>query len=484
MNVLHISTECFPAAKVGGLGDVVGALPKYLKDLGASASVVMPKYQTTWLANQQFTQIFKGFVRIHKTYLPFTIEQEKGNSLGYPLFVVNLPEKFGRPGVYNDETGEGYSDNMERFLAFNLAVLHWLVNTPRLPEILHCHDHPTGLIPFLIKNSPEYKGLSKVPTILTIHNAAYHGAFGWQELYKLPWFDARARGILDWNNQINPLAIGIKTAWRFTTVSNSYLEEVKESGANGLEWLIHYEQHKALGILNGIDNEVWNPKTDEQIEFQLEDSIEEFKAKNRAHILQKFQLENDYPIITFIGRLAREKGADLLPDLIKNVFASGLKVNLIVLGTGDRTLMNRLGELHQRLVGKLGVALTYDEALAHQLYAGSDFLLMPSRVEPCGLNQMYAMRYGTIPIVRSIGGLKDTVPDIVESNGQGRGFRFSAFNLEEAYHAIYRALDLYYNQETQFSTLREKIMDIDFSWTKAAQEYLKLYNELISASSL
>ena len=262
MNILHISTECYPAAKSGGLGDVVGAVPKYLRKIGAAASVVIPKYQTDWIITHEFTTVYKGSIHIHKNYYNFSVEKEKGDSLGFPLFVVKLPEMFDRPGIYTDTNGVGFQDNMERFLAFNLAVLQWLVDSPSQPEILHCHDHPTGMIPYLTKAVEQYRILSQIPTMLTIHNAAYHGEYGWEEMYKLPWFAEDPRNILDWNDHINPLAVGIKTAWRISTVSPSYLDEMRHQGANGLEWLLHYEQHKTIGILNGIDYQVWDPTTD------------------------------------------------------------------------------------------------------------------------------------------------------------------------------------------------------------------------------
>ncbi len=483
MNVLHISAECYPAAKAGGLGDVVGALPKYSEAQKVSVGVVIPKYQTEWLVNHKFTPIYRGTFRIHKSYHSFTIEREKDNTLGFPLFVVNLPQMFDRTGIYNDVSGQGYPDNMERFLAFDLAVLQWLANSPSQPDLLHCHDHPTGFIPFLVKHAPGYRNLEHIPTLFTIHNAAYHGDFGWEEFYKLPWFDEDARGILDWEDRINPMAIGIKSAWRISTVSETYLEEMKHHSANGLEWLIHHEQHKAVGILNGIDAKVWDPKTDEFIEYHLEGTdIDTFKENNKAVIREKFGFDNDFPIVIFIGSLIPEKGADLLPDLIKKVIASGMKINMVVLGKGDRELMVNLCHLQQRFSGQIGVKLTYDEELAHQLYAGSDFLFMPSRVEPCGMNQMFAMRYGTIPIVRSVGGLKDSVPDIDQDKEEGRGVRFDGFSVEAGYAAIYRALNAYFFQPEKFEALRKKVMAADFSWNNSAKQYTQLYKELIEAA--
>ena len=481
MKVLHISAECFPAAKVGGLADVVGALPKYLQKLGVYSSVVIPKYNTPWLANASYSTIYKGSAKMHLSYYAFTIEQVESKDLGFKLFVVNLPEMFDREGIYLDRGGHGYSDHVERYLAFQIAVLEWLDNTPSYVDLIHCHDHHTGFIPFLLKHGTSYKRLSHIPTIFTVHNAAYHGSFSWEKLYLLPWFDHEARQMLDWNQMIDPLAVGIKTAWRVTTVSPNYLEELKQ-GENGLEWLFQHEQHKSKGILNGIDQTVWNPKLDKLLAFQLVDrDWDTFKSNNKSFLQSYFGLESDLPIITFIGRLAREKGADLLPDLIKKIMTSGVDAAVVVLGTGDQMIMDQLLLHKHRFEGRFATALEYNEPLAHQLYAGSDFLLMPSRIEPCGLNQMYAMRYGTVPIVRSVGGLKDTVVDVKHADVQGSGIRFEHFNLEDSFEAIQRAVTLYFQQSNQFEQIRNYITTIDHSWEASAIAYKEMYIELTTS---
>lgn len=478
MKVLHVSAECYPAAKAGGLGDVVGALPKYLNKIGVSAGVVIPKYGTRWLNEHSFTPIYRGAVRLHNYYVPFTIEKEQGDSLGFPLFVANIPGKYDRPGIYADPNGSGYGDEVERALCFQQAVLQWTVNSPGKPEILHCHDHHTGLIPFMVKYCPEYQSLAQTPTVFTIHNGTYHGAFSWNKMYLMPLFMGEARGMLDWANTVNPLAAGIKSAWRVTTVSQSYLEELKQS-ANGMEWLFAHEQHKSQGILNGIDAQVWDPRTDAYIVRKLNADIAQFKADNKHALTHRFTINPDLPIITFIGRLVREKGADLLPDLFSRVLHSGMRVNILVLGTGERHVMEAFARMRGQFHGRFDAALEYNEGLAHQLYAGSDYLIMPSRVEPCGLNQMYAMRYGTIPVVRSVGGLRDTVPDIGEPDGSGRGIRFDNFSIEDASMAIYRAAELYFNHHGIFTSTRERIMQIDFSWERAAGRYITMYDEML-----
>lgn len=479
MDVLHVSAECYPAAKVGGLADVVGALPNYLPEQGFTASVVIPKYRTNWLNRREYVQVHQGVIKLHNAIIPFSVEKERSDELGYTLFVVDIPGLFDREGVYGPAGGGGYADEVERSLSFQLAVLTWLKDGPSQPRVLHCHDHHTGLIPFFVRHGLEFEHLRDIPTIFTIHNGEYHGNFGYDKMYLLPPFHWENRGLLDWNDSINPMAAAIKTAWRMTTVSQTYLEELR-SQANGLEALIRHEQHKSVGILNGIDYRVWNPRTDEFIAHNLDDRLMQiYKQINKRVLRQRFRLDLDRPLITFIGRLVGEKGADLLPDLFYRILSEDQPFSIAVLGTGEQWLHERFRELERYFPQRFAAALEYNEALAHQLYAGSDFLLMPSRVEPCGLNQMYAMRYGTVPIVRAVGGLKDTVPDIGEESEKGRGVQFSHFNLDDASLAIYRAATLYENKE-QFSSLRRRLVEIDFSWERSAGEYAKIYEEVTS----
>lgn len=477
MRILHISAECYPAAKAGGLGDVVGALPKYLNQTGVSSGVIIPKYHNKWITSQPFHTVYSGSVRLHQTFLPFRIEQYHGEDLGFPLYVADIPTKFDRPGIYADPDGGWYSDEAERFICFQQAVLQWIVSMPERPQLLHCHDHQVGLIPFLTKYGLEYKPLEDIPTVFTIHNGEYHGAFSWERVQLLPFFNTEVRGLLDWEGRINPLASAIRCAWHITTVSPSYLEELKAS-ANGLEGLIRDESGKATGVLNGIDAHVWDPRTDPYIDTTMKRSIVRYKESNKQVLSHRFNIDLTLPVYTFIGRLVREKGADLLPDLIAQVLNSGLEVGFIILGTGEAHLHDAFRGMLYHFQSRLDVALEYNEQLAHQLYAGSDFLLMPSRVEPCGLNQMYAMRYGTVPVVRSVGGLRDTVPDISETDDRGRGIRFDHFNLDDAHQAIWRSYQLH-QDKASFESVRQRIMEVDFSWENAANNYINIYNQLI-----
>lgn len=480
IQVLHISAECYPAAKTGGLGDVVGSLPKYMTQAGVLSAAVIPKYSLKWINGRDWTTVYHGAIRSDWRTIHFSVQQETGNSLGFPFFVVDIPGLYDRPGIYNDPGGWAYGDEIERYLVFQQAVLQWLISFPEQdrPRVLHCHDHHTGLIPFMTKYSPDFRPLAETPTVFTIHNGQYQGAFSWKNHNILPYYDAWARGYLDWNGAVNPMASAIKCAWAVTTVSNSYLFELHESSL-GLEPLFRLEWHKQWGIINGIDAQVWDPRTDAALQHRLEDNdIQGFKRKNKQVLCEWFGLPEDKPMISFIGRMVGEKGSDLLPDAYRNYIHAGGSATFLVLGTGETWTQNEFRIMSHQYHGRVNAVIDYNESLAHQIYAGSDFLIMPSRVEPCGLNQMYAMRYGTIPIVRSIGGLKDTVPDIAEPDGSGRGIRFDQCTLNDIGHAIHRGAAMWHNEPGIVAGLRERIMAVDFSWENTVGKYFDVYRRI------
>ncbi len=478
MQILHVSAECYPAAKAGGLGDVVGALPKYLHAAGTPTAVIIPKYHTRWIKEQSFEPVFEGQARLDQTLLPYRVEKLRSEALGFPLYVVDIPGKFDRPGIYADPDGGWYRDELSRFLSFQIAVLQWVMQLKEKPRVLHCHDHHTGLIPFLLRFGVEFGRIRDIPTVFTIHNGEYHGAFSWDRGNMLPYYEASHWGLLDWDGRINPLASAIRCCHSLTTVSPNYLAEL-QAYANGLEGLIRAESHKARGVLNGIDTDVWNPASDPHLAENYAGDLQDYKQKNKQALAHRFNVDFDMPVFTFIGRLVREKGADLLPDLIRQVLGSGLRVAFLVLGTGEPHLHDAFRSMLYYHQGQLDIALEYNEGLAHQLYAGSDFLLMPSRVEPCGLNQMYAMRYGTVPVVRTVGGLRDTVIDLDEDPDRGRGIRFDSFNLDEAHHAIYRGYRLFH-EPGHMDAVRSRIMQIDFSWQRSAANYAAIYKQSTS----
>lgn len=472
MEIIHISAECYPIAKVGGLADVVGALPKYQNKLGKKTGVVMPFYHTKFTQNNSFILDFRGTVSLGSLLYDFEVLLlNNDENLGYPLYLIKIPGLLDRENVY------GYNDDTERFLAFQKATLNWIVQFQNKPQIVHCHDYHTGLIPFMMTYAHKFESLKKIPTILTIHNAQYQGQFSFDKLNYFPEYDLSNSGMLEWAQMINPLAAAVKCSWAVTTVSPSYLIELR-SAANGLEWLLDNEKGKSTGILNGIDTDVWNPATDPMISknFNKQNSLSG-KQNNKLFLCDKFDLDPKKPLFAFIGRLVGEKGAELLPEIFRQTLENPkLNANILVLGSGDPEVENNLNSLKEQYKGNYNAFIGYDETLSHIIYAGADFLVMPSRVEPCGLNQMYSLRYGTIPIVRSIGGLKDTIVDISEENGFG--ICHDNTEVDEATTAIERACKLYKDQP-KFKKIRKKIMQIDHSWDSAANNYIDLYNKLI-----
>lgn len=470
MEVLHISAECYPVAKVGGLGDVVGALPKYQHQMGLISKVVIPCYRTRFLTENSFETVHQGGGWLGQRWFHFNVLKEKTNKLGFDLYLMDIPGLLDRERVY------GYGDDTERFTAFQIAVLDWLTEWHHQPDLVHCHDHHSGLVPFMMAHCFKYEALRYIPTVLTIHNAQYQGQFGWDKLHYIPGFDLWRSGMLEWSGAINPLAAGVKSCWRVTAVSPSYLDELSSSAA-GLESLFRSERGKSIGILNGIDTRVWDPETDPQIDKNYSArNLTAGKKQNKILLCQTFGLDPEKPLFSFIGRLVGEKGADLLPDIIgRSLYEIKNSASFLVLGSGDPHIEWSLDQMKQRLSGLVNVYTGYHEQLSHQIYAGSDFLMMPSRVEPCGLNQLYALRYGTMPMVRSTGGLKDTVLDFGDEGGFG--IRFDYPTVWDVCYSVGRALEIYRDPK-KMGMLRRRMMKLDHSWDRAAAEYIAIYQHL------
>ncbi|MFN4948402.1 MAG: glycogen synthase [Bacteroidota bacterium] len=472
MVILHVAAECFPVAKAGGLGDVVGALPKYQNRLGVTSKVVIPMYRTPFLYQEEWELVHEGSQFLQEHFFKYSVIREKSNKLGFDLYLIDINGLLDREKVY------GYPDDVERFLAFQLSVCDWLFSWSQLPDIVHCHDHHCGLVPFIMTQANQFRSrLQAIPTVFTVHNAQYQGAFDWSKQAILPPHDSWKCNLLDWHGQINPLAAAIKTAWRVTTVSHSYLTELMDN-AGGLEKLFQTEVEKCTGILNGIDTEIWDPSSDPYLLYHYSlQSMIEGKRKNKEEICKEFGMDPSLPLFSFVGRLVGEKAADLLPIAIQDALLHNpSRANYIVLGTGEKETEYQLQELRNIAGGFYNCYIGYQEALSHSLYAGSDFILMPSRVEPCGLNQLYAMRFGTMPIVRRVGGLKDTVIDLGDSGGYG--ICFDQPSVWDITYSIRRAINLYYDNLKDYHNYCSKMMQLDFSWDKAAGNYLNLYRTL------
>ncbi|WP_010177987.1 glycogen synthase [Aquimarina agarilytica] len=468
--IIHVTAECYPIAKVGGLADVVGALPKYQEKSGITSQVVMPFYDKDFTKSTHFNCVINDLVYLGETAFEYEILEVPKKQLGFSVFLIKIENLTDRENVY------GYHDDTERFTAFQKVVADFVLQMELKPDVIHCHDHHTGLLPFFMSYAHKYNSLKTIPTVLTIHNAQYQGWFSFDKLHYFPEYDLKHSGIIEWDHQINPLATAIKSAWKVTTVSPSYLIELQQK-ANGLEWLLSHENQKSIGILNGVDPDVWNPKTDPLLEsnFGLQ-NVASGRKGNKDWICNKFNLDPTLPLVAFIGRFVYEKGSDLLPEVISTVFDQlKLKVNILVLGSGDMETTEQLKNIQNRYKGNYNHHIGYNEKLSHIIYGGADFLLMPSRVEPCGLNQMYALAYGMIPIVSKVGGLIDTIIDVDQEHGFG--ITMNTISVHEICFGIQRAVDIYANKPF-YNKLQKLIMKIDNSWNRSAKQYIHMYHSL------
>ena len=471
MKIIHVSAECFPAAKVGGLADVAGALPKYQTLQNCEAAVILPYYHNKFGKSTKYEVDFETDITLeHKNKAKVLKVKNSFDQLGFQLYQVKIDHLF-------DKSEEVYNElDTERFIAFQRIVLDWILQFSSPPKVLHCHDHHTGLIPFMLTQCKKYKSIRSTPTVFTIHNAGYQGEFSFEKLHYLPEYNLENSGLLEWDYTINPMATAIKTCWKYTTVSPNYMTELPYA-ATGLDSLFDNEREKSVGILNGIDTDVWNPSTDKMlIKNYNTHNVGIGKQSNKEYLCTKFNLDPKKPLVAFIGRLVYQKGADIMAGIFDRALEAN-DINGLVLGSGDSHAEFLLNNLKDKYQGRYNTYIGYDEELSHQIYAGADFLIMPSRFEPCGLNQLYALRYGTIPVVRTTGGLKDTVKDIGEKGGFG--IRHEHVTIDDVALAITRANKLY-NETKEFKRIRKEIMEIDNSWENSAKEYIELYNQISS----
>lgn len=468
MKILHTSFECHPIAKAGGLADVVSALPKYQLAFDVESLVVMPFYKNLFTDKNKLKNIGNGIIDLNGIKLKYFIEKINSEEIPYSVCMVRIDNLIDTENIY------GYEDDKERYIAFQKALLDWLLKCKSKFDVIHCHDHHTSLIPFFINYCNEYVKLKDIATVLTIHNAQYQGQFSHDYINLLPDFSVENIGLLDWDGFVNPLAAGIKCATRVNTVSPTYMNELKEN-ACGLESLLKSESNKFFGILNGIDTCVWNPETDRLLlkNYKISNVISGKRA-NKLALCKKYGFNKDLPLFGFIGRLVYEKSADLLTEVVKEVLLKNRNCNILILGSGCEEIEIEITKLKKEFKGNFHSYIGFDEELSHLIYAGVDFLLMPSRIEPCGLNQMYSLRYGTIPIVRRTGGLKDTVIDIGDG---GFGICHERASVWDITYSIYRAIHLYKNQKL-FRKIQRYIMKIDNSWSQSAKKYIDLYKSI------
>ena len=479
MKVLYATSECWPFAKTGGLGDVAYALPKALKKEGVDVRVIMPKYSTipNYLKSQlKEVAVFSVNVGWRKQYCGL-LEMELD---GVKFYFIDNEFYFRREGEY--AYLYGYGDDAERFTFFSNAILEAIAKLDFYPDIIHMNDWHTGMIPLILKE--KYNNLEQyrsIKTVYTIHNLQYQGVFGREVLDDVLLLPDKHlyNGDVEYYGGVSFMKSGIVFSDKVTTVSPTYTNEIQTKFyGEGLDGLLKSKSYKLDGILNGIDYDINNPLTDKDIFVNYDvDSIDK-KIENKLKLQEILGLEvnPDIPMIWIVSRLVSQKGFDLISYIMPEIVRENLQI--VVLGTGEHQYQSMFNYYKSNYPDKVSASITFDSALAQQIYAASDIFLMPSLFEPCGIGQMLAMRYGTLPIVRETGGLKDTVIPYNKYTGEGNGFSFANYNAHEMLYCIKDAVELYKDKKA-WRKLVINAMNTDSSWDKSAKTYISVYEDML-----
>ncbi len=487
LKILYAASEVVPFAKTGGLADVAGALPKQLKQLGHDVRVIMPKYSSIKETKFRLREVIRlrdievsvgdqtYQISIKSAFIPDTKVQ---------VYFVEHGDLYNREGLYTDpKTGESYSDNDVRYILLSRGALEIAKILYWQPEIIHVNDWQTALIPLylktLYKDDPFFNGTR---TVLSVHNLGYQGIFppSAVRLTGLPETMLFPMAPIEFYGSFSFLKAGLEYADIITTVSPTYAREIQtdpEFGV-GLEGVLQRRSQDLVGILNGIDDAEWNPELDPLIARKYSKADFAGKEENKKALLEFSGLKyhRGTPVIGIISRLADQKGFDLIAAVLDRL--SALDLQIVVLGTGEEKYHRLFKQAAEQFPQKFSVQLGFNNQLAHQIEAGADMFLMPSRYEPCGLNQMYSFMYGTVPIVRATGGLADTVIDVSEHPDTGTGFSFREYNATKMLDAIQRALSLYKDSEA-WHALQLRGMNQDFSWRNSAKKYVEIYEQAL-----
>lgn len=472
MNILYCASEALPFAMSGGLGDVAGSLPKALAAAGADCRVVLPLYGD-----------IKPELREKMTYVTnFTVSVGWRNQYcgiytaelgGVTYYLLDNEYYFKRKGLY------GFYDDGERFAYFSRAILEMLLYIDFVPDVIHTNDWQTALVcVYLNLYYRQTEKFSQIKTAFTIHNIQYQGKYGMDLLGDVLSIGPENAHLVEYDGCVNYMKGAIECADKVTTVSPTYAYEIMDPWyAHGLDTLLREKSYKTCGILNGIDTEIYDPATDTTLAENYDrNTFEAGKPACKAALRQMFKLEeNDQPLIGMVTRLVSHKGLDLVRHVAEYIVLSGIQ--LVLVGSGDYMYESFFNELAAKYPGRVGVFIGFNPVMAHKVYAGADIFLMPSKSEPCGLAQMVALRYGTIPIVRETGGLKDSIQD--SGDGLGNGFTFKSYNAHDMLDACLRA-KAGYDFPQGWRTLVRRAMDCDFSWNTSAQAYLGLYEEMLT----
>lgn len=478
MKILFVSSEVYPFLKTGGLADVAYALPKALRKLGIDARVITPLYEG-------ISDYFKSRMKFLFNFDVHMGEKHKYCGIKYlehdsvPFYFVDNEEYFKRPGAY------GYFDDGERFAFFSKAVLrsiHFLGEEFN-PDVIHCNDWQTGILPPILKDHYRFYGnYNHIKTVFTIHNLKYQGVYSPEVLKSCLNLDQGyySENNLKYYDGVSYMKGGIKFSDKITTVSRTYAEEIKTPQfGEGLHGLLYQRRFDLWGITNGIDYDVYNPETDKDLFFNYNSEKIDKKSWNKTKLQERLHLtvDKNIPMIGIVSRLVPQKGFDLIAYILNELLKSNVQV--VCLGTGDRKYEDMFKFFAWKYPDKLSANIYFSSEMAQKIYAASDFFLMPSLFEPCGIGQLIALRYGTLPIVRETGGLNDTVISYNEATGEGNGFSFTNYNADDMLFTIRRAINYYYNNKYTFNMLVKRAMSIDNSWEKSAKKYIELYSSII-----
>ncbi len=482
VRILIAGSEMVPLVKSGGLGDVLGALPEALAKLGHEVIVCLPHYKVD--SNKAISKKALGIeaeIKIGDRPMSYSAVEAKLPDQSVRTILITNDELFGRRGLYVDpQTGKDFKDNDVRFSFFCRAIIDLVQKMNWRPDIVHVHDWQTSLAPVYLKTQEKDNSLfDGTKIVLTIHNMAYQGKFPKDRyhLLGLPEELLYATAPMEFFGETNFLKGGISFADKITTVSETYAREIQGAMGCGLEGVLRNRVKDISGILNGVDYSVWSPATDKKIWARYKITNLSGKKINKLKLLKEAGLpfSDKVPLVGMVSRLVEQKGLNLVIESAVKVFEEN--VRLLVLGTGGQKIEKELKKLERKFPDKVKVFLYFDDVLAHKIEAGSDLYLMPSLFEPCGLNQMYSLKYGTPPIVHAVGGLADTVTDYDEKSGSGTGLVFKKFTAEAMIEALKRALSLY-AKKREWTKLMKNGMKQDFSWKRSAQKYSDLFEAL------
>lgn len=485
LNILFVSSELYPFAKESGIGDVAFALPIALKELGHDVRIIFPKYGAVSEKKHKIHYVNRLRdipIQIAGRFESAAIKSSiiTNAKVKVQTYVVSNDFYFDkRKGIYHDpKTWLEYPDNAERFIFFNKAVVETCTMLGWVPNIIHCNDWQSTLIPAMLKELYPNQ-FKKTKTVFTIHNFYRQGIYDIKE-YEKTGLSQSIIGDFKFKNKFNFLKGALKHSNFITTVSNSYSKEIMKDKefSNGLNIVLKEKKSIFAGIRNGVDTYSWNPKKDEYLKYKLKSDFDDFKTKNKEVLQKEFKLESDpeIPLFGMIPRIGYQKGTQLLIDAPDRIFQNNIRI--VLLGEGDNDLKNALKLVADKYPDKLKLRYEFNEPLSHIIEAGSDFFMMPSQYEPFGLNFMYSMLYGAIPLVRNTGGFVDLAKDITKNNKKGNAIVFDKYEVDDFVNAIERAVELYKNKEL-FKLIVKNNREFDFSWKKSAKEYVNIYKQVL-----